>query len=259
MGLGAGLEHGDPALAAAGRELGANPALADAGLTHHADRLALARKGQLQSLLEVPEFPLASHEPRQAPQARDVEGAAGGPNPAQDVDPNRFGRPPDLPLAEVVKVEIARDEPCGLLGQAGAPGLGYRLHPLREPDGMTEGRVLEAEIVAHRPDDDLAGVEAEADRELDSVLAAELRRELHDGVENRERRVAGPSRVVLVSDGGAEQRHRAVPGELVDGPLEAVDRLGNRSEQAVHDRVPSLGIDPLRPAPSSRRRRRTAP
>ena len=57
---------------------------------------------------------------------------------------------------------------------------------------MTERRVLEAEVVADRPDDDLAGVEAEADRELDPVLVAELRRELHDGVENRERRSSRP-------------------------------------------------------------------
>src|SRR5262249_45843486 len=60
-----------------------------------------------------------------------------------------------------------------------------------------------------------------------------------------ERRVAGATCVVLVGDRGAEDRHDAVPGELVDRTLEPVNPVGEDLEEAVHDPIPLLGIDLL--------------
>jgi hypothetical protein len=51
--------------------------------------------------------------------------------------------------------------------------------------------------------------------------------------------------VVLVGERGAEERHRAVAGELVDGPLEAVDALADQAVEAVHDLAPHLAVDAL--------------
>jgi hypothetical protein len=148
-------------------------------------------------------------------------------------------------LAEVAKIEIARHEPGGVLGQADAAGLRRRLHPFAEPDRVSERGVIEAQVVADRPHHDLAGVEADSQPELDPVLGLELLGELRDGVADRQRRVAGPPRVVLVGDRGAEQRDGTVAGERIDGALEAVDLLGDQCEEAVHHRVPALRAESL--------------
>ena len=58
-------------------------------------------------------------------------------------------------------------------------------------------------------------------------------------------RVAGPPGVVLVGDGGPEERHDAVAGELVDRPLEAVDTVGEDPHEPVHHREPVLGVEVL--------------
>src|SRR5262249_32900779 len=57
--------------------------------------------------------------------------------------------------------------------------------------------------------------------------------------------MAGPARVVLVGDGRPEERHDAVPGELLDCPLEAMDTLGEDLEEPVEQPVPFLGVEPL--------------
>src|SRR6185295_16705993 len=51
--------------------------------------------------------------------------------------------------------------------------------------------------------------------------------------------------MVLVGDGRAEQRHDAVPQELVDGALVAVDGGQHDLEDAVHDAVDLFGVEPL--------------
>jgi len=70
------------------------------------------------------------------------------------------------------------------------------------------------------------------------AVAAERFREV-------ERCVARPPGVILVGDGRAEERHDAVAGVLVHGPLEAVHALGEELEEAVEDAVPLLGIELL--------------
>ncbi len=62
----------------------------------------------------------------------------------------------------------------------------------------------------------------------------------------RQRRVAGARRMVLVGDRCAEQSHDAVAGVLIDRPLEAVNSVGEDLEEALHDPVPVFGIDRLR-------------
>src|SRR5881409_899247 len=52
--------------------------------------------------------------------------------------------------------------------------------------------------------------------------------------------------VVLVGDRGAEERHDAVAGVLVDGPLVSVNAARKDPEQAIEQAMPFLGIDALR-------------
>ena len=54
--------------------------------------------------------------------------------------------------------------------------------------------------------------------------------------------MAGAPGVVLVGDRRPEQRHDPVPGELVDGALEAVHARAQDREEAIHDPPPLLGV-----------------
>ncbi len=90
--------------------------------------------------------------------------------------------------------------------------------------------------------DDLARVDPDPGREVEPVLAAQLGGVLADVVEHRQGRVTGAACMVLVGDGGAEDGHDPVAGELVDGALEAVHGVGEGREEALHDRVPLLGV-----------------
>src|SRR4029434_4464030 len=56
----------------------------------------------------------------------------------------------------------------------------------------------------------------------------------------------GPLGVVLVGDGRAEERHDAITGVLVDGPLVAVNAGGEDPKHAIEQAMPFLGIDALR-------------
>jgi len=49
------------------------------------------------------------------------------------------------------------------------------------------------------------------------------------------RRVAGALRVILVGDRRTEECHGAVPDELVDEALEALDAVAEDEEEALHD------------------------
>jgi hypothetical protein len=51
--------------------------------------------------------------------------------------------------------------------------------------------------------------------------------------------------MVLVSDRGAEKRHDAVAGVLVDRPLEAVNAVGEDLEEAVENPVPFFRVELL--------------
>jgi len=57
--------------------------------------------------------------------------------------------------------------------------------------------------------------------------------------------MAGPDGMVLMGQGGAEEGHDPIAGELVDGPLVAMDLLHQDLEAAVHDLVDLLGIQLL--------------
>ena len=66
--------------------------------------------------------------------------------------------------------EVAGHQRRRLRREVAGVGLGELLHALRQADGVALRRVVHAEIVADRADDDLAGVEAHARREADAVL-----------------------------------------------------------------------------------------
>ena len=58
--------------------------------------------------------------------------------------------------------------------------------------------------------------------------------------------VDGAARVVLVSDGGTEQRHDPIAEKLVDGTLVAMDFRQHEIEGSAHQLVDLLDVEALR-------------
>ena len=89
------------------------------------------------------------------------------------------------------------------------------LEPRRDVDGVAGREPL---VASATPDDDLAGVDAGARRDLDAVVALEL------GVQGQERltdlgsSADGAQRIVLVHRRDAEDGHDGVADELLHRP-----------------------------------------
>ena len=163
-------------------------------------------------------------------------------DPGQLEDPDRPARPLDPELAEVVEVEIAGGELGGVLGQVRLAGLGQRLHPLRQADGVPDRGVVAVTVLADRPGDNLAGVDPDPGREVEPRTAPQLGRVVGDVVEHLQGGITGAPGVVLVGNRRPEDGHDPVAGELVDGALEFADGVGQDREEALHDLAPLLRV-----------------
>ena len=149
-------------------------------------------------------------------------------------------------FATVEEIEEARREAGGVLGQSDAAWWRQLLHPGGEPDDVPLRGVVHAQVVADPTHDDLAGVQAHPHGDLEPALApdvvgecAELARQIQGGR-------TGALGVILVGDRGAEERHDAVTGVLVDGALVSVNAAREDPEQAIEQAMPFLGVDALR-------------
>jgi hypothetical protein len=242
----ASLEDRDPARATALDELGAQARLADARLGDDANHLTAAAARALESGDERGHFTVAPDERGEPAGPRAIETGAERPHGLEIEEPDRLTHALDRNPAQILELEVPLDEPRRVLRETDVPRLGERLHALREADDVSVGRELHVQVVADSPDYDLARVEPDADRERHAVLGADLARVRAGGVTQTERRVAGALRVILVGDRRAEERHAAVPGELVDEPLEALDAVAEDAEEALHDLRPRLGVELLR-------------
>ena len=138
-----------------------------------------------------------------------------------------------LRLRELERTARGCDRP---LADKDLAWLGRLLQSRRHVDGVAgdEGAAL-----ARLADDDLAGVDADPQRER-------LAEQLAQAPLHRQRPVQRPLGVILERNGGAEHRHHGVAGELLDGPAGGIDFLGHGIVEAVEQRPRSLRI--LRPA-----------
>ena len=185
---------------------------------------------------------LAADEAGEAALAGEVEPRARLADPGQLEDPDRLAGALDLELAEVLEVEEAGGELGGVLGDVSLAGLGQRLHPLGEADGVADRGVVALAALADPPGDHLAGVDPDPGREVEALAAAQLGRVLGDVVEHLQGGVTGAPGVVLVGDRRAEDGHDPVAGELVDRALELGHGVGQDREEALHDLAPLLRV-----------------
>ena len=130
------------------------------------------------------------------------------------------------------------------LAEDDAARLGDGLEARREVDRVADRRVVHPQRVPDPPHDHLAAVQAHAhahgpvgaaDRDR---LVTKRRRDVPGGQN-------GPLGVVLVRQGGAEQRQEAVAQELCDRPLVAVDLGEGPGEELLDEGGHRLGPDAL--------------
>ena len=227
------------------QEFEEQPRLADARIAdeHEGGAGALhgSRVGQPQRLHLV----VAAEQRRQPALARNLQPCAPEPLPHDGPAPDGLALALHGEHAEVFEVEEPGGQPVRLGGADGLAGLGDVEHARGEVGGVADRGVVHAQVAPDGAHHDQAGVDADAQAELDAVqpphVVAHRLQVTLDGQGGAERAV----RVVLVGDGGAEERHDAVAQELVDGALEAVDRAQDDLEDPVHDAVDLLGVQAL--------------
>src|SRR5215472_15142696 len=218
-------------------------ALARTGLAGYEDHSGAAGLGFAQGALEARELARAADEAREASRARALEAMTDGAGPQEVEHPHRCARALDAVLATIQEVEEARGEPRGLVGDADAARWRQLLNPGGEPDHVTLGGVIHAEVVPDSPDDHLARIEPHPHREFEATLSPHVLPERPDLARHVQGGRAGALGVILVSDGGTEEGHDAVTGVLIDGSLVTVDAVREDPEQAIEEAMPFLGID----------------
>jgi hypothetical protein len=152
----------------------------------------------------------------------------------------------DLEIAQVLEHEEALTEPLGVPTGHDLSGLRDIEQPRREVHGVAQGRVVHSEIAANGAHHDRPSVDADSHAKVPSMGALDIGPEWLELLLNRQRGPQGAPGMIFMGDWRSEQRHHAVPEELINRPLVAMDHGENHLEGAVHDGVDFLGIQALR-------------
>jgi hypothetical protein len=131
------------------------------------------------------------------------------------------------------------------LGRLDRGGLGGLLHPRGKVRCVADSGVIHAQVVADLAHDDGPAVEPDPYTQLDTVLARELSGKAVERRLDRERGLGGAQRVIFECERCAEERHQPIAEELVHRALVAMDRVRHEAQNAVHQLVHYLGIEPL--------------
>lgn len=220
-------------------ELAHEAALADAGLSGDDDDLASAEARRLEREVEAGELHPAADEGRADVDPQPIVPAL----PGQRVGHDRPLLPAQLDGADLAEGELALREAERLVGDVdlarGRRGL--------EPRGRVH-RVAHDAVLGdgpHLPGDDEAGVDADAQAELDGAVALHPRRVVREPALHAERAAERALRVVLVGHGSAEDDEDGVADELLDGPVVAERLLGEILEDLRDGLLEDLGVQLL--------------
>ena len=104
---------------------------------------------------------------------------------------------------------------------------------------LPDGGVVHVQVVADRAHHHLAGIESDAALHLAAMCAPNPLAVAPDRVLHGQGGVAGPYSVVLMRNGGAEQRHDTITHHLVDGPLIAMHGRHHALQHRVEE-LPGL-------------------
>jgi hypothetical protein len=152
----------------------------------------------------------------------------------------RLGRALDRQRAGRLGLDRVGDQPVGLLTEQDLARPGRLLEPLGQVHRGAGELLLEGAGVA---DQHVAGVDADADVELEISLAADLLGQLVDGGAQLAGRLHGPQGVVLVQLGHAEGGHEAVAVALAHAGSPVAQGLADGAAVAVHQLLYGLGAE----------------
>ena len=147
-------------------------------------------------------------------------------------------------LPERLGVDETLCHPHHIGGAVDCAGRRHLLHARREMDGWADRVVIDRKIVMDRPNQHLAGVQANPDGDVG--IACRANTLLHV-----ERRVGGAHGIVLVRKRRTEQRHDAVALHPVDRTLIAMDGIDHRIQRRPQPQLGVFRIEILDQGPSS--------
>ena len=214
------------------------PRLAHAGLAHHAHDLPMSAARLFADPLEVVDLVLTAHETRQATRRGHLEAGAQRPDAQHFVDVQRPADALDLGRAQVAELEIALGQFVGVLADHDRAGRGQPFQPRGQAGRMADRHVIRMQVVlADRADHDRTAVHADADLQVDALLAAQPLGVAPPAFLHPQRCEQRPLGVVFVSQRCAEQREDAVAHGLCHVALVAMDRVHHELECGVDDRA----------------------
>ena len=225
-------------------ELVEQPRLAHARLAHHADDLPAPATRLFAELLEVVDLFLAAHEARQPARRGHLQAGAQRPDPEHLVDVQRPADAFDLGRAQIAELEIPLGQLAGVLADQDGPGGGEPFQPRGQAGGVADRNVIRMQVVlADGADHDRAAVHADADLQVDTLLAAQPFGVAPPALLHPQRGEQRPLGVILVGQRRAEQREDAVAHGLRHVAFVTMDRVHHELQRRVDDRARVFGIE----------------
>ena len=201
------------------QELPHEARLADAGLADDPHDLTSPRAGVPDRVGERGHFQLAARERGQAAGQGDLEPRAGARQPRELVHGHGLGEALDRHLAERRRLDMPLGEARDARRHEDGARPGELLHAAGEVRARADRGVVHGEAAADRADDDLPGIEADADARRDAPARVQLAPVALERLLHAQGGVTGADGVVLERHRRAEQRHDAVAHHLVHRAL----------------------------------------
>ena len=240
----AALQDREPLAREAAPELAHEARLAHAGLAHDAHHLPPALADLVEQVVERAELPLPPDERAEAGAARVTQRRAAAPVADDPVGVDGGLPAPQIDGPERLGADVSGHQARGRLADEDLPRRGRGLQTGGHVDGVADRREVDGHLVAEVPQHHHAAVDPHPGRERLAV-AVDGERVLLQPPPDAERGQQRPPGVVLVRHRRADERHEAVPEELVDGAAVAVDLGQGELEEAAEQLVHSLGAEVL--------------
>src|SRR5438445_11877128 len=224
------------------RELPEEPTLPDSRLSHHCDNLASPSAHEIESLVKLSHLHRASDEFRQTASSEGLEPRSHGGGAHQLEDLERLGKPLHRRGTERLYLDKALSQSERRRSKSDCFRRGDLFHAGRDVRCLPDSAVIHMEITPDRTDDNVAGVQPNADADRYAFDAAHAITVPLDRLLHPQGSVARAHRVVLVGEGRAEEGHDPIAHHLVHGALVTMDGLHHSLEHRVENLARLLGV-----------------
>src|SRR5437762_11343958 len=174
--------------------------LADTGFPSGRRHLPVAVRCELVHAAALLELGFASDEWGETPPDGRLQPRSHRTGAGRLIDFDRLREAPDGHRSERLDLDKSFHQAKGVTGEANSPGGRKLLHARREMGRLPDRGVVHPEVAPHGSNQDLAGVQPNADLDFDTVPAPCSFRALLHRVLHPERGVARPARMTLMRD-----------------------------------------------------------